>query len=163
MGTPSLPTRLSGLGVLLVGALWALPAGAQLYKWTDASGQVQYSDRPPVGVNAEPLRGGLSAPAPRAADGEDADDARPNYAQQAEAFRKRREEAAEAQRKQAEAAAQEQARADHCQRTRAYLRMTEAGGRMVRTNEQGEREFLSDAQMRQEAARAREELARHCS
>jgi len=26
----------------------ALPAGAELYKWTDASGRLQFSDRPPA-------------------------------------------------------------------------------------------------------------------
>ena len=32
---------------------WCGVAGAVVYKWTDASGKVQYGDRPPDGVHAE--------------------------------------------------------------------------------------------------------------
>jgi hypothetical protein len=34
----------------------ALPAHAQVYKWTDANGTVHYSDRPQDGVVAKPLQ-----------------------------------------------------------------------------------------------------------
>ncbi|MYM25873.1 DUF4124 domain-containing protein [Duganella sp. FT135W] len=34
----------------------ALPAHAQMYKWTDANGRVHYSDRPQDGVAAKPLQ-----------------------------------------------------------------------------------------------------------
>jgi hypothetical protein len=34
----------------------ALPAHAQMYKWTDANGTVHYSDRPQDGVAAKPLQ-----------------------------------------------------------------------------------------------------------
>ena len=40
----------------LVLALSALPAHAQLYKWTDANGVVHYSDRPQDGANAKVLQ-----------------------------------------------------------------------------------------------------------
>lgn len=42
--------------------LLALPAGADIAKWTDAEGRVHYGDRPPVGKGAksEPLRGTVS-------------------------------------------------------------------------------------------------------
>ncbi len=36
-------------------ALASVPAHAQLYKWTDASGKVHYSDRPQEGVNSKEL------------------------------------------------------------------------------------------------------------
>jgi len=36
-------------------ALAAIPAHAQLYKWTDASGKVHYSDRPQDGANVKEL------------------------------------------------------------------------------------------------------------
>jgi Domain of unknown function (DUF4124) len=40
--------------VLLFAALlgWSALASATVYKWTDAKGQVQYGDTPPVGVHA---------------------------------------------------------------------------------------------------------------
>ena len=37
----------------LIIALAAVPAYAQLYKWTDASGKVHYSDRPLDGANSK--------------------------------------------------------------------------------------------------------------
>lgn len=42
--------------------LLALPAGADIAKWTDAEGRVHYGDRPPAGKDArsEPLRGTVS-------------------------------------------------------------------------------------------------------
>ncbi|MTW09003.1 DUF4124 domain-containing protein [Pseudoduganella eburnea] len=36
-------------------AMAAVPAHAQLYKWTDAGGKVHYSDRPQDGVNSKEL------------------------------------------------------------------------------------------------------------
>jgi len=45
-------------------ALAAIPAHAQLYKWTDASGKVHYSDRPQDGANVKELA--VQRPAQRA-------------------------------------------------------------------------------------------------
>src|ERR1700688_3747987 len=41
--------------LLLFAALvaWSGIAGAVVYKWTDATGKLQYGDRPPDGVHAE--------------------------------------------------------------------------------------------------------------
>lgn len=39
----------------LLMALLAVPANAQLFKWTDASGKVHYSDRPQDGANVKEL------------------------------------------------------------------------------------------------------------
>jgi Domain of unknown function (DUF4124) len=41
--------------LLLIAALvaWSGVAGAVVYKWVDAKGEVQYGDRPPDGVHAE--------------------------------------------------------------------------------------------------------------
>lgn len=41
--------------LLLILALAALPAHAQLYKWTDADGKVHYSDRPQDGVKSKEI------------------------------------------------------------------------------------------------------------
>ncbi len=49
-----LPAALCALAL----ALAALPSGAALYKWTDASGRVVYSDQPPAGnVKVETMKG----------------------------------------------------------------------------------------------------------
>ena len=55
------------LGWSLLLALAAVPAHAQLYKWTDASGKVHYSDRPQDGAHAQQLKVERAAPAATAA------------------------------------------------------------------------------------------------
>ncbi|MEB0044727.1 MULTISPECIES: DUF4124 domain-containing protein [unclassified Pseudomonas] len=44
-----------GRGFLLMLLLVALPAAAQIYKYTDASGNTAYSNQPPDGVKAQPV------------------------------------------------------------------------------------------------------------
>lgn len=44
-----------GRGFLFVLLLIALPAAAQIYKYTDAAGNTAYSNQPPDGVKAEPV------------------------------------------------------------------------------------------------------------
>ncbi|PWE40536.1 DUF4124 domain-containing protein [Pseudomonas prosekii] len=44
-----------GRGFLLMLLLIALPAAAQIYKYTDADGNTAYSNQPPDGVQAQPV------------------------------------------------------------------------------------------------------------
>jgi glutaredoxin len=44
------------LALALVSTMAALPAAAGVYKWKDAQGRVQFSDRPPGEAQAEPVR-----------------------------------------------------------------------------------------------------------
>ena len=44
-----------GRGLLFILLLIALPATAQIYKYTDAQGNTAYSNQPPDGVTAEPV------------------------------------------------------------------------------------------------------------
>ncbi|MHC8302231.1 DUF4124 domain-containing protein [Pseudomonas sp. ZS1P83] len=44
-----------GRGFLFILLLIALPAAAQIYKYTDADGNTAYSNQPPDGVNAQPV------------------------------------------------------------------------------------------------------------
>ncbi|MGW8464262.1 DUF4124 domain-containing protein [Pseudomonas sp. CLCA07] len=44
-----------GRGLLLMLLLIALPAAAQIYKYTDADGNTAYSNQPPDGVTAQPV------------------------------------------------------------------------------------------------------------
>ena len=55
----------------LILALAAVPAHAQLYKWTDASGKVHYSDRPQDGVKAKEIAVQRAATQPAAATASD--------------------------------------------------------------------------------------------
>jgi hypothetical protein len=51
----SFPVIFMGRGFLFILLLIALPATAQIYKYTDADGNTAYSNQPPDGVNAQPV------------------------------------------------------------------------------------------------------------
>jgi len=157
-------------------AIWlalcvALPASAQMYKWVDSNGKVQYSDKPPPGnIKAEKLRAparGSSAPAAAAAAGgtqKDAAKAGPKTAAEHEqAFRKRQLEAAKAQDKEGQKQTEARERAESCSRAKAALAGLQIGGRQMRTDAKGERVFLDEQQIAQETAKAQQEIAAACN
>ena len=144
-------------------AIWltlclALPVSAQMYKWVDANGKVQYSDKPPPSnVKTEKLR--ESAPAPTAPAASDAKDgakkdaakAGPKtVAEQEQAFRKRQLDAAKAREEDGQKQAESREKAENCKRAKAALANLQMGGRQVRIDEKGERVFLDDQQIFQE-------------
>lgn len=158
--------------VFVAGLLVAGSACAQ-YKWTDQNGRVQYSDTPPAGVNAAPVRQ-RSAPLPRAesSDKDDAKDAKDDGkdakkgpltpAEQDAAFRKRQQEAAKDRDKQAQAEKDAQTKKDNCSRAQAAARSFETG-RVVRTDAQGENYYLDEAQIAQEKLRAQQLIREWCN
>jgi Domain of unknown function (DUF4124) len=148
----------------------ALPASAQMYKWVDSDGRVQYSDKPPPGnIKTEKLSAPARASAPAASEGKgaaqtDAAKAGPKTAaEQDQAFRKRQLDAAKAQEEAGQKRAEARDRAENCKRAKAALANLQIGGRQMRIDEKGERVFLDDQQIVQETARAREEAAAACN
>jgi hypothetical protein len=158
----------------------ALPASAQMYKWVDSDGKVQYSDKPPPSnVKTEKLRTpARAAGAPAASEGtgaaqkdaakgetpKDAAKAGPKTAAQEEqAFRKRQLDAAKAQEDEGKKQAQARDKAENCRRAKASLANLQIGGRQMRIDEKGERAFLDDQQIVQETAKAQEEAAAACN
>lgn len=149
----------------------ALPASAQMYKWVDSDGKVQYSDKPPPSnIKAEKLRApARAADAPAAGEGKgaaqkDAAKAGPKTTvEQDQAFRKRKLDAAKAQEEDAKKQAQARDREENCKRAKATLANLQIGGRLTRIDEKGERVFLDDQQIVQETAKAREEVNLACN
>ena len=145
-------------------AIWlglcvALPASAQMYKWVDSDGRVQYSDKPPPGnIKSEKLSAPARAGAPAASEGKpektkDAAKASPNTAaEQEQAFRKRQLDAAKAQEEEGQKQAQARERAENCKRAQA-----------ARVDEKGERVYMDDRQIDQETAKAQREAAAVCN
>jgi len=161
--------RLSvAIGLLL---FLALPASAQLYKWVDSNGKVQYSDKPPPSnIKTEKLRDSArAAGAPAASEGkgaakQDAAKSGPKtVAEEEQAFRKRQLDAAKAQKEEGEKQAAVQDRAENCKRAKAALTSLEIGGRQMRIDDKGERAFLDEQQITQETARAKQEAAAACN
>ncbi|MGH8691117.1 MAG: DUF4124 domain-containing protein [Burkholderiales bacterium] len=148
------------LFAFLAVALFAAAATAQQYKWIDQDGRVRYGDVPPPGVKATRLKppSGPSAPPAAAAKKDGKAPLSPEAA-----FRKRQEDAAKDAEKQSQADAQAREKQENCARAQEYLRTLEAGGRISRTDAQGERYYLEDAQIAQETVRARQNAQQSCN
>jgi hypothetical protein len=142
---------------VLIGCTGA--ALAQQYKWVDADGKVRYGDVPPPGVKAQRMKPPASGPSPStpaATKGE-----KPLSPEAA--YRKRQEDAQKERDKGAQAEQEASAKRENCMRAQESLRTLESGQRVVRTDSKGERYYLEDAQISQEAARARQLVKESCS
>lgn len=142
------------LGIALTGFAFSASAAA-VHKWVDENGKVHYSDQPPPGkTNSQktdiPVRPALPAPPSK------------SLADKEMEFRKRRMEAEETRIKQEKAEMEARSRQQNCDLALGRLNALQAGGRIVRFNAQGEREFLGDDERPREIAAARTDAERWC-
>lgn len=156
--------------VVLMGLASTAEAQTQ-WKWRDANGAIQYSDRPPPPGTPEQFI--LARPSGSRAANRPAPAAAPASAPSAELkqvdeldARKRKAEAEEKAKQQAQQKAEEEraakARAENCERARAYQRSLNDGIRIARTNPNGEREILDDKARAAEAQRTQEIIQSSC-
>jgi hypothetical protein len=150
--------------VLLAALAFASAAAAQQFKWVDKDGKVRYGDTPPPGAAASSIRapshGATSAPA--ATDGKGAKAGPLTEAEKEQAFRKRQADAAKAAEKADSERHQKEEQAQNCARIQENLRSLESGQRIMRVNAAGERYYLDEAQMAQEAANVRRSMQQAC-
>ncbi|HTF15571.1 MAG TPA: DUF4124 domain-containing protein [Burkholderiales bacterium] len=168
------------IALFAVAFLAAAGAQAQVYKCVDAAGKVVYTQDPcPANMKSDTMtRNRPSAPAAppadpsadktdkadKAAKGDAAKSAAPKTAaEQEQAFRKRQQDQAKAAKESEQKSAEAQRKGENCRSAKERLTQFEIGGRMSRINAQGERYYLEDAQIEQEKARARAEVALHCN
>jgi hypothetical protein len=149
----------------------AAPLALAQYQWIDENGRRVISDRPPP--NHVPERNilrrpsgpvGGAAPAPAAAPSNTATRPVPGaQAPESELDQKKKAaEAAEAAKKKQEEQQAAKVRADNCERATQAKRDLDSGVRLARTNAQGEREVLNEAQRAQEAQRLTGLVAENC-
>lgn len=168
---------------LLCIAMLPMLAHAEIYKWKDKDGRTRYSDvPPPSNIKQESLYGkkiprpaGQQPPvsaAPSAAETETSNAIeRANEKSAAEKTPLTKEEAAAKrahdaeQQKQEAAAKQEEAKfkEDACKAARANLQAYNQGGRITRANEDGNREYLSDADIAKGKIEAQAEVDKYCN
>jgi hypothetical protein len=156
------------LSILLVAC--AAGAQAQIKCWTDANGKRVCGDAPPAGSKVITLKNPSSAPAapaPAAAskDAKGAKDAKKGPMTPAEAEQDYRKRQADAQKAAAKADAEAKelaAKKENCGNARDMVASLESG-RVQRTNAQGERYFLDEAQIQQEMAKARQAVQQWCN
>ena len=142
-------------------AAMTLASGAlanEIYKWTDESGNVHYEDRP----RGEPTEERIDLTYRRT------DSRAVNQRTQARLDRQaERNEAksvaAAAEDEAAEKAAAAAERAKACERARARLETYLQSRRLYRTDENGERVYLDDAQRQEARQKAEEQITEFCS
>jgi len=138
----------------------AISAGAfadDIYKWTDADGNLHYGDRPSGQPSEERLkvtynRTNAEALENRVQDQSDAENSR----QEARAEAAEDKRAAEEDRRAAE---QQKAQ---CESSRAKLRTLQAARRVYRTDEAGEQVYLNDIQRAESLAKAESSVREAC-
>jgi hypothetical protein len=136
-------------------ALGAASAHAQVYKCVDSAGKAVYSQTPcPVGTQSSTIGNRVPA-APMASPSKSA-------AEQEMGFRKRQKEQEESQKKTAHSEEQAKLKEENCRRAREQSAQFDAGSRIARVNEKGERYFLDDDQIAQEKARAQSLVDQWC-
>ena len=155
------------LAMIMGTGLVAPPVAAETYKWTDAEGKVHYSDQPPP-ANAKE-QGTVksikpSTPAAASAPTEKGAPAAktPTYVEQEADFKKRQVEAAEREAAEKKKAAEVAEKRRNCEQARASLKNLQLGGRIASANAQGERDYLSDAQLAQEMERTKKSVDDWC-
>ena len=132
---------------------------AQVYKWVDKDGKVQYTDTPPPpgATKAEPKKvdtpnSGVTTPPPAAKSLQD----------RSKDFDKRRADATEKEKKDAEAQKKAASDGEECKAAKNALIDLEGGRPINRANEKGERVYLSDDDRQAETARARAVVTASC-
>ena len=127
------------LGLMIIATfcvLWTIAAKADVYRWVDSQGKVQYSDQPPLGVNAQKMTVRSLGAQPEAGT--------KSYQEKDQEFRKRKVEQEEQSKKQAQNDQQLKIRQDNCSRAKGRLASLQAGGRIAKVTEKGEREYLDE-------------------
>lgn len=145
------------LGVLCAMALLALaPAAHAQWKWRDADGRVQYSDRPPPpgiadkDILSRPSNTQRAIAMPAAAGASAAASAASAPARAASEVSSR--DKVDRERKAAEDKARNEAKAENCRQAQNRLRVLESGVRLRSGTESGESQPMTEA-MRQEQVR----------
>lgn len=161
------------LSLLCLAVVLPVQAGMQ-WKWKDANGVMQYTDRPPPPGTPDSQILARPTPSNRAprvfdtASAASAPAAPVTSTAQGKALdpeleaRRRKTEDDKAAKQKVEEEKQAKVRADNCERARSYERSLKDGMRIARTNAKGEREVLDDKARADEAQRTQETIQSNC-
>ncbi len=136
---------------------------AQVYKWVDKDGKVQFSDTPPPpSATKEDAKKIVVKPASGSGTASASDEAPKSLADRNKDFDKRKTEAAAKAKKDAEKASNAANNETACQDATANLSELESGRPMARNNAQGERTVMSDEDRAAEIAKMRAITSKAC-
>lgn len=139
--------------LLLFAALiaWSGVAGAVVYKWVDAKGEVQYGDRPPDGVHAEVVEL-LGTHTGRSPASETAPVKTVNQPNQDDAAAKK-----------AVDSDVEQARAKQCAEAQDRYKKLIEGRKLYKTGPDGERQYLTSDEIDAQRLSAKQDVDATCN
>ncbi|HEX4331413.1 MAG TPA: DUF4124 domain-containing protein [Usitatibacter sp.] len=137
--------------VLAVALALAPLASAQLYKYVDKDGKTVYTDQPPPDAEAKRVGNASSAPAPGK-----------SYVERDKELQKGRDKAKDEAKKADEKSRAAADREDACRQATAQARMYDEGGRFMKTNEQGEKVYLSDEEIDAAKQKSHRDLEEAC-
>ena len=143
--------------LLVVAALaFSATAAAQMYKWKDKNGHIQYGDTPPPGAATTQIHApAAGTPAPPAA-------AKKPLSPEA-AFEKRMKDREAAEQKAEKERAQAEQKRANCEQAQAQLRTLQSGIRISSINAAGERVVMDDAARATATQQAQKAVADWCN
>lgn len=137
-------------------------AQAQVYKWKDKNGVIQYSDTPPASAKAEEIKPNVPVSSKAQAVVKDAK-ATEVSPDKLEVDAKKRQRQAELEKiEQENKAMKDKARAERCKAAQKNFNTYEQGGRIIDVNEKGERNYLSDEAIAKGKAEAKKIIVENC-
>ncbi|MHB1086023.1 MAG: DUF4124 domain-containing protein [Thiobacillus sp.] len=135
--------------------MFAAPAHAEMFKWTDGQGKVHYADQPPT-VNAQTIKG---TPAGQA---ETTNQAMQSLNAKDQAFQKRSKEAEDARVKAEKEAELARAQRENCDKARKNLSTLQNAPRVYTTNAAGQRSYMDDATRASSMASSQKAVSDFC-
>jgi Domain of unknown function (DUF4124) len=151
------------LALMLIIFFFSSGVHADVYKWVDKDGKIQYSDQPPLSgeakkmkkktkdaVNSAPAAAGTGAKPPA------------SVADQEVEFRKRKMEQEEAEKKKLAEQQMAEKNKGYCNNLRGELQAHKDGVRIVQYNDKGERIALDDNERARSKANLEERIAKEC-
>jgi hypothetical protein len=130
-------------------------AYAALYKWTDASGKIHYSDQPPI-IDTQSLKSSHTGQA------EATSQATKSLNAKDQEYQKRRKDEDEARAKADAEAERMRVKRENCTRARNALDTLQNTPRVYSTNAAGQRVYLDDAARASAQASAQKSVSENC-
>jgi hypothetical protein len=139
------------LAVIALACAVAPLASAELYKYVDKDGKTVYSDQPPVNADSKQIH-----VAPASTSGPK------SYVERDKELDKQRKETAEKEKKSEQSAAQAKAAEERCTQAQANYKSFEEGGRLLKYNDKGEREYMTDDEIEAGRAKSKQQMEEAC-
>jgi hypothetical protein len=134
---------------------------AQVYKWIDKEGRVQYTDTPPL-AGATKVEAKKLAPPPSPSGTATAAASTKSLQERSKDFDKRRTEVAEKSKKDDEAEKVAKQNEERCREAKRYMSGLDSGAPLQRNNDKGERTIMTDAERATETARTKAIVEEAC-